>query len=173
MKVLKNLSVSLMSFLLFIAILVFGFFFMVNSTVMNPDFVKDRIDKLDVNELLGEAVEFESSPEAEETFEQIRAIIPKVEPVIKERLSLAIDSFYDYILGERSEPDIRGVLSESFLNPEFIDSFVNEISLPELVETMMQSNGGEDQFPEELKSAIIDVVTDLEPEIKAERYRAQ
>ena len=166
MNVIKNLSVALMSFLLFIAIIIFGFLFMVNSTVMNPDFIKDRINSLDVDELIDEFVEFEASPEAEESVDMVREIIPKVEPVVKERLLVAVDSVYDYLLGEKAEPDIKGTLGESFLNPEFIDAFVAELSLPELVETALKTGEGEGEFPEEFVAAITDIVTEMEPEIK-------
>ena len=50
---------------------------------MNPDFLIDRINETEAVELIDEFIEFESSPETEKVFEEIKEILPRVEPTIK------------------------------------------------------------------------------------------
>jgi hypothetical protein len=69
LSILKNLAVGLCLFLLFFAVLLFGYFFMINSTVLNPRYLVDRIDETEAVELIDEFIEFESTPETEEVFE--------------------------------------------------------------------------------------------------------
>ncbi len=166
MNILKNLAVSLFSFLLFIALLLFGYFYMVKSTVMNPDYLTNRIDKIEAVEIIDEFVDFDSSPEAEETFKQIKEIIPQIEPAIKEGMGVAIHSFYDYLKGKKQDPEIKETLGEAFLNPEFVDNILAEVSLPDLIETAIPEPSGDEGLPQEFIDAIKSVVADLELDIK-------
>ncbi|HEY95077.1 MAG TPA: hypothetical protein G4O15_09085 [Dehalococcoidia bacterium] len=166
MSVVRNLTIGLCLFLLFFAILIFGYFFMINSTVMNPDYIIDRVNETEAAELIDEFIDFESSPETKEVFDKIKEIIPSVEPTIKEGMGVAIYSFYDYLKGERDNPEIKETLGEAFLNPEFVDKLLTEISLPELVDIMITSPTDEDDLPEEFIDAVKFVVADLEPDIK-------
>jgi Ca2+/Na+ antiporter len=166
LRVAKNLAVSLCIFLLLSAVLIFGYLFMINSTVMNPDYVIDRINETEAVELVDEFVEFESSPETEKVFKEIKDIVPDVEPAIKEGMGVAVYSFYDYLKGKKEEPEIKKTLGEAFLNPKFVDKLLAEISLPELVDIMISEQTGEDDLPEEFIDAIKSVVADLEPDIK-------
>ncbi|UCD08874.1 MAG: hypothetical protein JSU79_11040, partial [Dehalococcoidales bacterium] len=166
MSILKNLAVGLCIFLLFFAILIFGYFFMINNTVMNPDYLVDRIDETEAVELIDEFVEFESSPETEEAFEKVKKVLTKVEPTIKEGMGVAIYSFYDYLKGKKEDPEIKETLGEAFLNPEFVDKMLAEISLPELIDIMISEQNGEEDLPEEFINAIKSVVADLESDIK-------
>ena len=166
MSVVKNLAVGLCLFLLFFAILIFGYFFMINSTVMNPDYVIDRINETEVIELIDGFVEFESSPEAERVFEEIKDIVPDVEPTIKEGMGVAVYSLYDYLKGKKEEPEIKKTLGEAFLNPEFVDKLLAEVSLPELIDIMISEQTGGEDLPEEFIYTIKSVVADLEPDIK-------
>lgn len=166
MSILKNLAVGLCLFLLFFAILLFGYFFMINSTVMNPNYLIDRIDETEAVELIDEFIEFESSPETEEVFDEIKEVLPRIEPTIKEGMGVAIYSFYDYLKGERTDPEIKEILGEAFLNPEFVDKLLAEMSLPDLVDIMIAEPTGDEGLPEEFIDAIKSVIADLEPDIK-------
>ncbi len=166
MSTLKNLAVGLCLFLLFFAILIFGYFFMINSTIMNPDYLIERINETEAVEIIDGFIEFESSPATEEVFNKIKEIIPEVEPTIKEGMGVAIYSYYDYLKGKKEDPEIKETLGEAFLNPEFVDKLLAEISLPELIDVMVTNTNNDEDFPEELIEAIKSVVADLEPEIK-------
>ena len=107
MKFLKGLALSLLSFLLFLSISIFGLIFMLNNTALNPDFIVSEMDKLDVTSLAGEFVQEQVSEQLPEEFrfvtpETIDNILTDVEPWIREQTSIAIHNGYDYLLG-RSE----------------------------------------------------------------------
>ncbi len=54
MKLAKGLALSLLGFLLFLSLSTFGLVFTLNSTILNPDFVVQELDKLDVYSLTSE-----------------------------------------------------------------------------------------------------------------------
>jgi len=102
MKFLKNLGLSLLGFLLFLALSIFGSAFMLNQTLLNPDFVTAEINRLDVSSLAGEILS-EQIP-VEEFPEELRTVlvntITDVEPWMKEEISTAVYSGYDYLMGK-------------------------------------------------------------------------
>jgi len=61
MKFLKGLSLSLLNFLLFLSLGVFGMVFMLNSTFLNPDFVAAEVDNIPISSLIKEMTEEEMS----------------------------------------------------------------------------------------------------------------
>lgn len=166
MNILKSLTVGFLAFILFLSIVIFGFLFMVKSTALNPDFITRQINELNVSEMLEEFADIDSSPEASETFEQIKEIVPEIEPLVKERVGIFTDSLYDYLLGKKTEPDIKGAIGDSFLNSEFISSALEKVDISQLVEEMASSETGDEGLPPEFIDALSDVIADLEPEIK-------
>ena len=104
MNVLKGLLLSLLSFLLFLSLAVFGIAFTLNSTLLNPEFVSAEVDKLDlsviVSELVEEQIMGQLPPEAAFLKEDIQSIIADFEPQIKEQADAAIYSSYDFLLGK-------------------------------------------------------------------------
>ncbi len=104
MKVLKGLALSLLSFLLFLSLTVFGFAFTAKSTLLNADFVADEVDKLNVTQAVKELVEpqiaVQIPPEAKPVKDAIYAILPSQEPWLKEQARALITTFYDFMLGK-------------------------------------------------------------------------
>ena len=104
MNFLKGLVLSLLSFLLFLSLSVFGIAFTINSTLLNPDFVATEVDKLGVSSLIRELTEEQISQqlpqEAQFLKEAIYTVIYAHEPWIKEQVNAGIYSFYDFLLGE-------------------------------------------------------------------------
>jgi len=104
MKFLKGLVLSLLSFLLFLSLSIFGFAFILNNTVLNPDFVISELDKLDVTslarDLVSEQIVTQIPPGLEFMAEVIDDTITDLDPWIREELSNAIYSGYDYFLGK-------------------------------------------------------------------------
>lgn len=101
MNVLKGLAVILLSFLLFLSLFVFGIAFTVNSTVLNPDFVADEVDNIDVSALVRELTEDQLNEllpeEALFLEETIYSFITNQEPWLKEQARGAIYTVYDYL----------------------------------------------------------------------------
>jgi hypothetical protein len=107
MKVIKGLAVSILSFLLFLFLFTFGTMFMVNSTLLNPDFVTSEVDKLDIPQALLELADDQISHQAyQETAMLTDAaykVISEQEPYIKQQLNSAIHSAYDFFLSKTDE----------------------------------------------------------------------
>ena len=139
MNVLKGLVLGLLSFLLFLSLAVFGIAFTLNSTILNPDFVVSEVDKIEVSPLIREIAEEqigELLPEEAQFLEEaLYSIISDQEPWLKEQVSAAIYSGYEFLLGETErlsliislEPlkeGLRDSLWQAFtqsLPPELID----------------------------------------------------
>jgi len=104
MKFLKGLALSLLSFLLFLSLSIFGFVFMLNNTLLNPDFVVAQVDKIPVASLIREITEEQINEQLPEEVwflkETIYGIISDQEPWIKEQINSGIYSFYDFLLGK-------------------------------------------------------------------------
>ncbi len=99
MKFLKGLAISLLSFLLFLSLSIFGLVFMLNNTILNPDFVVSELDRLDMSSLAKEVLSEQIPQEGEFMAEAIDDAITDLEPWLKEQLSAAIYSSYDYLKG--------------------------------------------------------------------------
>jgi hypothetical protein len=102
MGFLKSFGTFILSFLLFLSLSVFSFAFLLNSTVLNQDFVTRHIDRLDISELSREIAEEQIAGElpVELAFleDAIFNLIDEQEPWVKEQLDAAIDSGYDFFL---------------------------------------------------------------------------
>jgi len=101
MKFLKGLALSLLSFLLFLSLSTFGLVFMLNYTILDPDFVVSQVDRLDVAPLVAPLVkeQIQIPPEAQFMSEAIDDTIADLEPWMKEQVSAGIYSGYDYLMG--------------------------------------------------------------------------
>ena len=99
MKVLKGFGVGILSFLLFLSLSVFGMAFMLNSTLLNPDFVAAQVDRIDVSALVQEIAEEQVGGQLSEEMsflkEAIYGVIDDQKPLLKEQLNSAIYTGYD------------------------------------------------------------------------------
>jgi len=104
MKFLKSLALSLLSFLLFLSLALFGTVFVLNDTLLDPDFIAVQVDRLDVSSLARELTEGQFSgqmpAEAKALEEALYGVIADNEPQLKEQARSGIYSFYDYLTGE-------------------------------------------------------------------------
>lgn len=104
MKFLKGLAISLLTLLLFLSLGVFGTVYMLNNTLLNPDFVSAQVDKIPVSSLIREMTEEqigEQLPEEARFLEEaMYNAIAENEPWLKEQVNAGIYSFYDFLLGK-------------------------------------------------------------------------
>lgn len=107
MGFLKGFGVSVLSFLLFLSLSVFSLAFLLNQSVLKPDFVVSQLNKLDVSAMADEfiseqvAAGGELTTEGEELVaEVITDTVADLEPWMKEQAGILTNSIYDYILGE-------------------------------------------------------------------------
>lgn len=172
MKFLKNLALSLLGFLLFLSLSIFGSAFMLNQTILNPDFVTSELNRLDVSSLVREFTPAEESPE--EFGPALVEAIPKLEPLIKEQVSAAIYSIYDYLLGKSQSLDLAHTLRDTILSTSFVVSIVDELDISSLAgEYLKNQLAGE--IPRDMEYLVgyldeylDDVITELEPWLKEE-----
>lgn len=126
MTSLQNLALSLLSFLLFLSLSIFASAFMLDKTLLNPDFVISELNRLDMSLLAGDLFSIEAPPEAPYLAEVIDETVADLEPWMKEEMSTAIYSGYDYLMGRTeslnlvisTEPvkdSLRENLREAFL----------------------------------------------------------
>lgn len=174
MKFLKGLAISLLGFLLFLSLSVFGFSFMLNNTVLSPDFVTAQLDNLDMSslteELLSQQVSTGNFPE--ELGTAIVNTSTKLEPQIKEQVSAAIRSIYDYLLGEKPNPELATTLRNTILSKEFVVSLVEELDIPSLAGAFLEEQLTQ-QIPPEMEplveyldESLDETLTELEPWMK-------
>jgi len=110
MSFLKGLGTFILSFLLFLSLTVFGIAFLLQSTLLNPDFVVDQVDRIDVSELahdFAEEMVTEDLPdEARFLQDAIFDVIDDQEPWLKEQLHYATYTAYDFLLGKSDTLEI-------------------------------------------------------------------
>jgi hypothetical protein len=110
MGLLKGLGNGFLSFLLLLSLSVFGVSFLLNSTVLNPDFIVARVDKLDITTITRDIVDEQISEDLPEEAEFLKsaayAVIAEREPWLKEQFNNAIYTGYDFLLGKSDRLEI-------------------------------------------------------------------
>jgi len=165
MQALKITGLSFLSFLLFLLLIVFGVTFMVNGTVLNPKFITNTIDSIDVSAIAIEFMEeeFEDDPDfPEELRTALYDTIEETEPVIKAALNEAILSVGNYLRGKTNEPELAQVLSDTFLNEDFVADLLAEVDIATVAEAAVDT----DEMDEEFLSSVIDTVSEIELGLK-------
>lgn len=176
MKVLKGFLVAILSFLLFLSLSVFGILFLLNGTLLNPDFIAHEVEKVNISELVIDIAEEQIGEQLPEDLlflkEAVYEVIAEHEPWFKEQLNTAIYSGYDYLLGKSDRLEINIPLEElkESLRDSLWRAFTKHLPewLPELVEYELGAYLNEhiQEFAEEIPAEY------LPPEIagQAEEY---
>ena len=172
MKSLKGLVIGLLVFFLFLSLSALGSALLIKQTIFNPNFITSQLDKIDVTTIVAE---FISEQDDEETFSAklettLVDTIAKLETPVKEQISTALSSTFDYLQGKKESPELALPLKNTFFNSAFVASLMEELDLPLLAEEFIsQQEEGEDlseEFPEELETVLINTITEFEPLIK-------
>jgi hypothetical protein len=143
---------------------------MLNSTILNPDFVTSELNKLDVASLAEEIIIEQSL--REEVGTELVNTISKVEPLVKEQVRAAIYVIYDYLLGESKSLDLPLILRNTVLSSDFVVSLVDELDVSSLAgefvrEQIIKRIPAEMGYMVEyLDESMDDVITELEPSMK-------
>ena len=172
MKFLKGLAITLLSFLLSLSLIIFGLAFMLNSTILNPDFITSEVDKFEVAALVEEIISEQEDEEAfsEELGAALVNTIAELEPVIKEGISDTVEPIYDYLLGESESIDLAPTIRDNLLSSEVVASLVNELDISSLASEIISEQLPED-IPEEMEfltEHLDDIIAEFEPTIKEE-----
>lgn len=130
MKVLKGVTIAVLSLLLFLSLSVFGTAFTLKATLLDPDFFVAEVQKIDITSLAGEladrAIAGQLPAEAQFLNKAVQKTIVEQDAWIREQSSAALYSAYDYLLGKTEtlsvtiqlEPlkqGLRGNVREAFM----------------------------------------------------------
>ena len=84
------------------SLVIWGIFFMIKSTTLNPDFITDRVERTDITQLASDFSDeylIEEIPEDMRFFKDVvYEVIADHEPWLKEQFSSAVHKGYDYLL---------------------------------------------------------------------------
>ncbi len=165
MKVLKGILLAILGIFLSLSLLIFGLALMVNQSVLNPDFIAEHVERLDIAELADEIVREQIPAEAADFMgdslnEVLADIIADIEPWLKEQAEDGIYVFYDYIEG-RSET-LSLIISLETVKASFRTNLLAAVLAsppPELVgltpeEIELEFNIHYDEIDEEIPSAL-------------------
>ncbi|MDO8688205.1 MAG: hypothetical protein Q7K41_06430 [Dehalococcoidales bacterium] len=174
MKFLKNLTLSLLSLLLFLSLSTFGLAFMLNKTLLNPDFVTSELDRLDVSSLVKELIS-QPGPGGDASAQVMATLVnaaPKLEPLVKKQVNTAIYSTYDYLLGKKQSPELALTLKHTILSSDFITSLVDELDVASLAGVYLRQQL-KSSIPADLgyltgsiDAQLDDVLTEVKPWLK-------
>ena len=99
MKFLKGLALFILSSLLFLSLSIFGIVFMLNQTILNPDFVVSQVNKLDIASIAGDMLSEQITQGQEFLAGVVDDTIADLEPWLKEQTRNITYSAYDYLEG--------------------------------------------------------------------------
>jgi hypothetical protein len=175
MKVLKIIFLILFSFILFFSLVVFGIAYTVNQVALNPHYVVKMLNDIDLSQVIQEEIDKQASS-GEIPAELQTAIIDalkKMEPVIKERVGIAIEDTYVYLKGKGNTPNLKETLSKSVMTTKFVADLLNEVDLSQLVDQVVkEQNWTGAGFSDAFKNALITVVDKSEPSLKKQIVNA-
>jgi len=122
MKVFKIILLVILGLFLSLSLLVFGIVLTLHLSVLNPDFVAEHVERLDIASLTDEIITEEIPPEAADFMGEsldvvLSDTIADLEPWMKEQARDGIYVFYDYIEG-RSE-SLSLIISLETVKEEF------------------------------------------------------
>ena len=175
MRGLKIAGLVILSFILFISLIVFGLAFSLNRTALNPDFVTAEGDRLEIAQLASEAVSQAFQVElSEEDLDSLTETITTLEPHLKDELNTIVYSVYEYLHGEREDPELANLLGLTLLSSDFIVAVIDAMDGPQLARIFLgefeEEIAQEFPLPEEAFPLLVDgieeLLTDLEPWIK-------
>ena len=186
MNFLKALGATILSFILFLSLGLFSTLFILNSTLLNPDFMVNQVDKLPVSSLIREATEEQFNQQLPEEAwflkETMYSVISDQEPWIKEQLRAGIYSFYDFLLGKSerlslvvSMEPLKETLRDSLWQvfQQNIPSLPPELATapPDILEQYFEEFY--QQFSEEIPSVIELDESSIPPEVMAQIIQAR
>jgi hypothetical protein len=137
-KVLKGVGIVILSIILFLLLSAFGPAFMIDRTVLNPDFTAKEIDSLQITDLLLEALGGTSSDELPPQLQDaISRSVIKLEPTLKQEINNAVYSIYDYLKDKRDSPELMNTLRSTLLSNDFLFSVVDELDTTSLIKSFI------------------------------------
>jgi DNA-directed RNA polymerase subunit RPC12/RpoP len=133
-KVLKGIGIAVLSLLLFLSLSALGPAFMVDRTMLNPNFVASEVDKLEIASIVTEVADV-SLPEdlPVEIKDAVSSTVVKLEPELKQKFNAGIYSIYDYVKGKNDSPGLLRLLRNTVLSNDFLFSAIDDLDTTSLI----------------------------------------
>jgi hypothetical protein len=166
---LKGFAVAILSFLLFLALGIFGIAFMVQSTILNADFVAGEISRFDWAAMADEYIRIDSS-EMPGMEEAMKDAVRRMEPVIEERIDDTLHTFNKYFPGDTENLHLNVILRQDFFTEELVAGIIDGIDISESFGPLI-SRQLEQSVPVEMDDfdkIVIDAIDSMEPALKVE-----
>ncbi|MGP8079607.1 MAG: hypothetical protein ACLPVI_03755 [Dehalococcoidales bacterium] len=175
MKIIKGIALTLVSFILFLSLCVFGIAYTVNKIALNPDYIEKTINNIDFSQVIQEKIDNQNSsnkmsPELEAA---VVASVNNAQPVIKQQVDIAIEQTYTYLKEQGTTPDLKATLSNSVMTTAFVSALLDKIDLSQLLNQAVQEQigTGADYSPA-FVNALVNAVQQTEPEINTQIVNA-
>jgi hypothetical protein len=100
MQVLKGMALGLLGLFLFICVLSLGIGFTINNTALNPEFIQNEINKLDIPGAAHDAIGDYVLPNYKPYLSGFDQAMTDSMPWINSQISYVVNGTYDYLLGK-------------------------------------------------------------------------
>ena len=156
MQFLKGLGIGFISFFLAIALFLLWPLVIVHSTVLNPQFIIQQIQSLDINSLAHEITADSLPADAQPYLEQIDPTLTQIKPWIDSSVTSAVNSAYDYLLGKTDTLNIS-IETES-VKPTLINNFTQAFLANPSSDYVKLSTADKASYLKDLQKQISDAV---------------
>jgi len=157
---LKNLTISLLGFILFLSLSTFGVVYTVKHTALDADFVIEELNNLKLASMFGEIVQIPEQADFPDLNVKINEALTKIEPELKTQTSTIIHSVYSYVQGDGSNFKMSSALRQTLLSDDFVESLLNSIDFAYIAESAINDKLAEEMpftipnFEQHLSSAL-------------------
>lgn len=119
MDILKGMALGLVGLLLFILLPCLGLAIDINSTLLNPQFVVNEAESLDINSIIHDYIADQLPSESQPYLPALDDTLVKIRPWIDQQIHDTVYGGYDYLLGKTDELNIT--ISTDSIKPVLID----------------------------------------------------
>jgi len=151
MKILKRTAIGLLSLILFISLFLFSVASTVKSTLLNPEFLPDQIDRLPVSTIVKDMTDTDFENLRPEVKSAINQTVTDMEPQLKQAAGAAIVQIYDYLLGKKPNPELAATLRNTVLSNSFIDNLIDETPVATIVSNVLLEELNKQEIPAEMQ----------------------
>jgi hypothetical protein len=106
MQVLRGIAMGLLGFFLFISLILLGIAFTIDNTALNPRFIVNEIDQLDIPSIVHETLAKSMPADYQPYLKGIDASVTETLPWIHQQVNYVVNGTYDYLLSKTDRLDL-------------------------------------------------------------------
>ena len=106
MQVLRGIALGLLGFFLFSGLILLGIVFTIDNTALNPQFMINEIDKLDIPSIVHETLAKSVPADYQPYIKGIDASVTETLPWIKQQVNYVVKGTYNYLLSQTDRLDL-------------------------------------------------------------------